>query len=377
MNSMISKNTESKTHIPRGRKILFSLVMLGLVLAICEVILEIGMRQFHLFPPSVYVRSKVPGLLCEGRKNFTYHMGGHTMHMNAQGFRGPDFSKKKAAGRPRVAVLGDSMTHAVMLPYEDTYPVRMEKLLQKSMKPGAPEFLNFALGGYNTTQEWLTYQYKIKEYQPDMLVVQFLLNDVQWAYPLTRNPSRIMLFREFLGNHSRTYLMFKHFKNLLIKQEATSFKNLENLDPAKHPVSPGFMAPYYEPGSRLFRDWEQNISKFGDLNARGTPVLFAIFPWTVWQGMNSGTPYPYFKYHEQVIAVLEKNNLPYIEVTNELLEHGNLHDFWVRPDDFHLNAKAHSIIARTLAPRVQQMLSHNKSATENIYQLRLNGYGMK
>lgn len=99
--------------------------------------------------------------------------------LNAQGFRGDDFSLEKKPGTYRIACLGDSFTFGHGVRQEETFPSQLEKILNAETRDGIFEVFNFGVGGYNTEQEAILLEEKVLSYDPDLVILQYLLNDIE------------------------------------------------------------------------------------------------------------------------------------------------------------------------------------------------------
>ena len=99
--------------------------------------------------------------------------------INDQGFRGDEFTLEKKAGVYRIACIGDSFTFGHGVRQEDTYPSQMETVLNRAVGVGDFEVLNFGVGGYNTEQEAILLDEKVLPYNPDLVILQYMLNDTE------------------------------------------------------------------------------------------------------------------------------------------------------------------------------------------------------
>lgn len=72
--------------------------------------------------------------------------------------------------------------------------------------------MNMAVGGYNTVQEWLVYEHKAKKYKPDLVTVQFTLNDLTYIYPFYIGEALLGRLKVFLGEHLNTYRFLSYMK---------------------------------------------------------------------------------------------------------------------------------------------------------------------
>jgi lysophospholipase L1-like esterase len=97
---------------------------------------------------------------------------------NALGYRDREHGVLKRKGVRRVVVIGDSLTMGLWIErLDDIFPVKLESYLNQRGHPS--EVMNFGVVGYNTLQEVATLRVKGLVYEPDVVVVQYCLNDRQ------------------------------------------------------------------------------------------------------------------------------------------------------------------------------------------------------
>lgn len=111
---------------------------------------------------------------------------GVPVRINEQGLRGPLRAIPKPAGVRRVLFLGDSVTFGFQLEKdEDTVPAQVESILRLR---GAErvEAINGGVGGYSPWQEVRLFVEEGLAYEPDVVVVNFVLNDVSEKLGLER-----------------------------------------------------------------------------------------------------------------------------------------------------------------------------------------------
>jgi lysophospholipase L1-like esterase len=350
----MSRNNTDK--ISAGKRFVFVLLTILIVVAAVIGASEIFFRSAGLFEPIVYKKSAIPGMIYEQKPGITYKVGEVVVRINSDGFRDREFSERKRAGVKRIVCLGDSMTIGVRLPSEQLY----ERILERKLKAAGNnvEFMNMGVGGYNTAQEWLVYEHEAKKFKPDMVIVQFTLNDLTAIHPVYMGNSVFGRLRVFLADHFRTYNFLKFVKRMSKEDfSADQGISLKETDPMSAPVSLDFMKRVYEPGGPFFRDWKAAAAKFGELNREGVPVVFVIFPWAIYIGMDEGKPYPYYVLQEQIESVLRSEGISYVDVTPEYAAGGNMRRFWAAKSDFHPNAEAYKLIADKLFPRVNEILN--------------------
>ncbi|HEX3034009.1 MAG TPA: hypothetical protein VHT73_02615 [Thermodesulfobacteriota bacterium] len=96
--------------------------------------------------------------------------------INSHGFRDKERSHEKKKGVFRILVLGDSMTEALQIPLEQSYPYILETMLN-SESGKRFEVVNLAVSGFNTAQEYLMFKYYGLKYQPDFVILSFFNGD--------------------------------------------------------------------------------------------------------------------------------------------------------------------------------------------------------
>ena len=105
------------------------------------------------------------------------------IRINNWGYRGPDWEAPlqdddgnyvKDESVFRVAILGDSMTYGICVPYEDIYSKLLEdKLKEDFQRRGIkkrPVVMNFAVQNYVFLQGTLIYEDEIRNWKPDLVV---------------------------------------------------------------------------------------------------------------------------------------------------------------------------------------------------------------
>ena len=102
---------------------------------------------------------------------------------NSWGMRGKQCALEKPAGVHRIAVLGDSLTFGVQLPLKAIYPTLWENRLNE-IGQGRHEVLNFGVTGYNSAQQEIVLREKVVRFEPDVVVLSFVINDDIHTYGL-------------------------------------------------------------------------------------------------------------------------------------------------------------------------------------------------
>ena len=165
--------------------------LLAAFLAACLplTIAEIALRPFtiaHLQKKETTLFIRDAELGWRLRPGATAPWGGVQMTINSRGLRGPEISYSRDALKPRLLYLGDSVTVGYGLPeYDQAYPFRVDGLLEKELGLEV-ETVNAAVNGYSPWQEQIFLEREGLKYQPDLVIVGFVLNDVTEPLGLAR-----------------------------------------------------------------------------------------------------------------------------------------------------------------------------------------------
>lgn len=185
-----------------------ALLKYGLVLVICAVLVEAGLRVLFwggsfggifLIPYPVLTESNRAALtrLAEGKTDYlqfdpdlgwSIKPNGATKNglyrANSAGFRADrEYPVQPAEGTLRVATFGDSFTHCDDVPNESTWQSSLEKPSDRL------EVLNFGVMGYGTDQALLRFRAEAERWKPRVAVMGFMVDNI------LRNVNRFPAFR--------------------------------------------------------------------------------------------------------------------------------------------------------------------------------------
>lgn len=91
---------------------------------------------------------------------------------NSAGFRDREREKHKPSGVKRVIVIGDSVTEGAGVKLDEIFSIRLQHLLGRQY-----EVINLGMSGLNTPQEVHVLEVEGLGYDPDVVIVNFVLND--------------------------------------------------------------------------------------------------------------------------------------------------------------------------------------------------------
>lgn len=146
--------------------------ILSVLVVLC--LFELGLRvtgtkyesSFYESDPVMYMalRPNAQGWQAKEGENF--------IRINSLGMRDRERTLLPPAGETRIALLGDSLIAAEEVPFEKTVGQVLESKLQVAVGPDhRVEVLNFGVGGYTLSQEFLLLQARVWAFHPDIVIL--------------------------------------------------------------------------------------------------------------------------------------------------------------------------------------------------------------
>ena len=150
----------------------------AVTLLVLAVVLEIVARVFLAremtsFKP-VYTVDEVAGY--RFKPNVSEYAFGAQLDSNSHGRRGREWSRRRAPGIFRIALIGDSIAFGFGVPFRDTVGEVLARLVQERSGV-ACEVLNFGVPGYNARQERAVLEGQAMGFGPDLVLVLLCSND--------------------------------------------------------------------------------------------------------------------------------------------------------------------------------------------------------
>ncbi len=163
-------------------RLIFLAVSIVLSLLVLEVAVRIsGMNdEFtrRIFSKNLLKISDVPGLIYEQKPGGDSDIDGVENRISSQGLRDREYAIPKPADTFRIIALGDSVTYGLGVRAEDAFPKILENLIEKENQSGTRvEVLNYGVNGYKTVQEVILLQEKGMQFEPDLVILEYNLND--------------------------------------------------------------------------------------------------------------------------------------------------------------------------------------------------------
>jgi lysophospholipase L1-like esterase len=221
--------------------------------------------------------------------NSTGQYTGVPLRINSIGLRDHEVDVPKPPGVFRILAIGDSVTFGFGVRLEDSYPKRLEALLNASRNTAADrvEVLNAAVPGTALVSYLKTLRQEGPSLQPDLILVGIVLNDIMdydavFAPRPSSSPrpsmvsTRLHELNRVLLLHSHLYLLsYISLKSFLIHAGAFDINSAYDFD---------FLA-VRPPTERQARAWASSLKILNQIidAARDlrVPVVLVVFPLAV------------------------------------------------------------------------------------------------
>jgi hypothetical protein len=164
----------------RGWGVKLLLALFGVAIAL--ILAEVAFRITGMAPLSQSAWDYSRGWQLQPGASGWQRSEGHAyVTINREGLRGPEVPLAKPPDTVRIAVLGDSFTEALHVPYQQSFCAVAERALNRCGALGGrrAQVIDFGVSGYGTAQELLTLREKVWRYSPDIVVLAICTgNDV-------------------------------------------------------------------------------------------------------------------------------------------------------------------------------------------------------
>jgi len=267
---------------------------------------------------------------------------------NSFNYRDTEHQIDKQPGVFRILILGDSQTVGQGIEnLEDTWPKKLETLLNTNLPEKRFEIINSAFQGWNTD----TQLYELFEngflFNPDLVLLGFYLNDT----PIPTNFDCSDADKDILKPITQ-YLPFSkqsqliNFLNFRLNRLKEKFK-------IKKTYSDCLNKRYESRGWEMEKVFLDTMVK--GIRAKGSHLMTAIIPTFYKLGEN----YPFQNIHSKIGAWFKKNETPTIDLWKESFYGMEASQLIISPKDRHLNKKAAKIIAETLYKKLEPLKKLN------------------
>jgi lysophospholipase L1-like esterase len=274
--------------------------------------------------------------------------------INQDGIRDREYSLVKPEGTFRIAAVGDSVTFGFGLDLVDTWPKQLERELQKT-HPHA-EVINFGVMGYNTPQEAERIQDKVLKYQPDLIIIDYSLNDIGVFSRERRVLNTYKGYNSFLTTgsgfvdsilpHFKTYMLIKN--RLYLKKTNADTRPQYSKDGLKYlkiGYNRYFFDAYQEP-----ENWKILNAAFAKIRALTQPKIPVLF--VIHTELTEMDHYLFTEIHEKVKKLCQDHGFPVLDPLAEMLAY-KAKDLRISTTNVHPNAFGNKVFVQAIVRYLQ------------------------
>jgi len=265
--------------------------------------------------------------------------------INSRGYRDLERAIPKPAGVRRVLCLGDSFTWGVGVLFDDAWPQRVERLLSRE-GGGRWEAVNLGEPGLNTVEEASKLQAEGIAYEPDAVVLAYVLNDSEDANAAEARRAADWLAERRAAAEAPPSLLDRTALVPLFRQRIrATIENRRRIDDFRSMYEDAY------PGWAAARQALRSIG--GLCRERGVPLVVAVFPLF---GNPLDESYPFAAEHRKVAQAAAEAGARVLDL---LPQYRGLDWRLLVVDgasDEHPNEIAHRIAAQAIAREVREVV---------------------
>jgi hypothetical protein len=272
--------------------------------------------------------------------------------LNSRHFRDAEVGPKRPGVR-RVVVLGDSFTEGQGVKEADTYPRRLEALLD-AQEPGHWEVRNCARRATDFPALFELFDEALRE-DPDILVYGMVLNDAERSTGFEARQSDL---NDWITDQARRVGSPRSFGFLRPRLVALVQERVQSYRVSRD--STRWYRDLYGEANREGFELTKNhiLDMQRRMRERGGTLMVLLWPLLV--GLEGG--YPFEQVHASLDDFLLKSGIPHRDLL-PVLRGRRSESLWVYPVDMHPNEIADRLAAETLAPAVRGLAQVQSNLT--------------
>jgi lysophospholipase L1-like esterase len=270
--------------------------------------------------------------------------------------RGPERPLKKDPGVYRIVGLGDSQMFGWGVAQEDTFLAKLEAMLNGDGGSDKFEILNLAVPGYNTVQEVQAFAGRLEDLDPDMIIINYVDNDMDLPNFLTQRRDPYTLRTSYLLNLvKRRYAILRGDALLPISLIGVPFDERSlRFRPPEDSVPERFRPLYGR---------ENMINAFSRLAAiarsRGIPAVFLLNMDDYRHRLAGRSPTVLPKIVRNLAEFCKNEGYIIVDPQDRIMDYLTRNslrtqDLWVSEKDSHPNEIRHRLVAEELLARLRE-----------------------
>jgi hypothetical protein len=285
-----------------------------------------------------------------------FEQGNSISHrFNSAGWRDVEHTVQKPAGTFRILGLGDSYLFGQGVKQEDVCLSKLGNLVNEAGRPYRVETINAGLSDMNTAVQSELLVHRGLAYNPNLVIVHFVLNDVEEVEALFRPGPKVEFFVDYVQIYQSPDWLSRrsYFWGWARQSYLRSVRAKRYIDQC---------IESFQTDSSKWDRCRRALLDIRDLtDERGIGLLFVIFPFF----HDLDGDYPFQIIHDTVRSFCEQEGIHVLDLRDAYREyHGP--ELWVHPTDQHPNEIAHEIAARAIAAHLLNepaLLPMNLSST--------------
>jgi lysophospholipase L1-like esterase len=183
------KTNEKINNLKKNFLLLLTTVIIFLIFF--EILLRLFTYPIYGFQEEVFEYDEITGYKLSKNYSGKQSIYGNffDLQTNSKGLRDfREYDYKKSEEVYRILILGDSFSFGNGVNLEESYP----EYLRENFKDENIEIINLGIPGYGINNEYLLFLEEGKKYEPDLILIQFYLND--WGtHQLTEEKGKIIV----------------------------------------------------------------------------------------------------------------------------------------------------------------------------------------
>lgn len=145
-----------------------------------------------------------PKIIYEWKPNISARFKGARIKINEKGFRGKVVPRQKSKNTVRIMGLGDSVMFGWGVEEGENFMEVLQKLLKEAYPTCEWEVVNTAVPGYTTWMEVETLAEKGLAYMPDVVIINFVNNDLELPAFIAEQVNYFSLSNSFVIDYFRS-----------------------------------------------------------------------------------------------------------------------------------------------------------------------------
>lgn len=273
---------------------------------------------------------------------------GYLYETNSKGWRDHEYAYEKTEDTFRIVIIGDSVLNGHGVRTEEIYAKYLERRLNGNSESKKYEVIMLSIGALNTIQEAHLLRQEGVKYDPDLVIVGYVLNDPSSGFSLRRR----------LEKNKKEHSLYLRIRRSL-KQSALLLHSYDALEKFASRLGIQFGNEkftlkvtntdqnYYESLHKDEKSWQRVVEGLTQISktakSKDIPVIVAIFP--IFFQMDS------YRWADVHAKVTEESQSHGMYVLDLLSFYQPLDEITIRrgPGDYiHPNAKGHEVAGEAI-----------------------------